>query len=180
MEPNITFLYENIQFGLDTLPTIVNKTRNKDWVYKNFPGVEDAYKLGHTLSDTFYEIQKDDDSHRKLMSSLYEEDFLKEDPIYFTIILGMAGSFVTHHLNDENALEEYYNNFISDILKAQKTSLIDLHKTALEVSSLLKMSVLSFEMKNEGEGSRIRIKNILKKASHVVAITFLLSTILNK
>lgn len=177
MEPNITFLYENIQFGLDTLP---NKTRIKDWVYKNFPGVEDAYKLGHALSDTFYEILKDDDSYRKLMSTLYEEDFLKEDPIYFIIILGMAGSFAINLLNDENALEEYYNNFIYDILKAQKASLTDLHETALEVSSLLKMSVLSFEMKNEGEGSRIRLKNMFKRASHVVAITFLLSTMLNK
>lgn len=179
METNLEFSYEIIHLGLENFP-IRNKDDVKDLVFEIYPGTKDSYEIGHKILNIFDEMTKDGNGDNRMASFLYTKDALKEEPICFIVALGGIGLIAlnkTPKLSSEKFFEESYD-MISEILKAQNSSLSELYNTALEISFILKMSVLSFKIKNEKPGMINSLQKMYEAAASITAITFILSVIL--
>lgn len=176
LENDFIFLLENICLGLEKLPVKNKIDFKKGLMEESDNALNDAYELGLSLIKSIESIK----GERDLFTILYSKDAFQENSTLFTIILGIATIplLKKNQENQEIDMEDFikkYGDFIFPVLDFQKTSISELHKEALELSELLKLTILAFKL-NDKDTKNLEI--FYELSSVTIATTFFIKLML--
>lgn len=173
LENDFIFLLENICLGLEKLPVKNKIDFKKGLMEESDNALNDAYEFGLSLIKSIESIKEE----RDLFNILYSKDAFQENSTLFTIILGIA-TIPLLKKNQEMDMEDFikkYGDFIFPVLDFQKTSISELHKEALELSELLKLTILTFKL-NDKDTKNLEI--FYELSSVTIATTFFIKLML--